>query len=353
MKALVLAGGSGTRLRPFSYSIPKQLMPVANRPVLLHCLESIRETGVVDVGVIVGQGAAAIEAAIGDGSALDLRITYIHQDLPRGLAHCVTISRDFLGDDDFLMYLGDNVLVGGIDEVADRFRANRPAAQLLVTKVTNPSDYGIAEVDADSRVLRLAEKPGEPRSDLALVGVYLFTPEIHEAVRAIRPSARGEYEITDAIQWLVEHDRPVYADVFPGYWRDTGQIDDLLDCNRALLGSLTRRVEGDVDAASTLVGEVVVESGARVVDSTVIGPSVVGAGTVVQRCAVGPYASVGRECRLADTAIENSILLDHASIHQVRGITSSVIGSSAVVTAAEAETHQLVIGDHTRVEVAA
>ena len=353
MKALVLSGGAGTRLRPFSYSMPKQLIPVASRPVLLHCLESIREIGVTDVGVIVGSRAEEIRSVVGDGADLGLRVTYIHQDAPRGLADCVRIAHDFLGDEDFVMYLGDNVLVGGITEFADEFRATRPDAQLIVTKVPDPSEYGVAELDADSNVLRLIEKPQEPRSDLALIGVYFFTSAIHEAVKAIGPSRRGEYEITDAIQWMVERRGRVRARVFSGYWKDTGRIEDVLDCNRALLEVVTPRLDGEIDSSSTLVGPVVVEAGARIVSSTVFGPAIIGAGTTVRDSHVGPHTSVGRSCSISDASIESSIVLDGVSIRQVRGIHDSLIGRSAEVCSAPKRGHLLIIGDHTRVEFVA
>ncbi|MFE6856422.1 sugar phosphate nucleotidyltransferase, partial [Streptomyces sp. NPDC057674] len=225
MKALVLSGGSGTRLRPFSYSMPKQLIPIINKPVLEHVLDNVRALGIVDVGVIVGDRGPQIAAAIGDGSRLGLDITYIPQDAPRGLAHTVAVARDFLGDDDFLMYLGDNMLPDGIEEIAADFAAERPAAQLLVHKVADPRAFGVAELGPDGTVERLVEKPAVPRSDLALIGVYFFTPAIHEAVAAIEPSARGELEITDAVQWLVERGAAVRASRYEGYWKDTGRVE--------------------------------------------------------------------------------------------------------------------------------
>jgi glucose-1-phosphate thymidylyltransferase len=353
MKALVLAGGTGTRLRPFSYSMPKQLIPVAGKPVLLWCLENIKAAGVTDVGVIVGSGAAEIEAAVGSGAELGLNITYIPQDAPRGLAHCVRIAAGFLGDDDFVMYLGDNVVADGIAGFAEEFRASRPAAQLVVAKVADPSSYGIAELDPDGQVVRLVEKPREPRSDLAVIGVYFFTAAVHEAVRSIGPSGRGEYEITDAIQWLVDAGHDVRVRELSGYWKDTGQIEEVLDCNRVLLDSARGRLDGDVDDASTIVGEVVVEAGARVIASTVIGPAIVGAGTVLAASQVGPHVAVGRHCLLAGTSVEDSIVLDDVCVRQVRGIRGSLIGRSAQVhTTPPGDGHRLLIGDHATVRVA-
>ncbi|MGV9921501.1 glucose-1-phosphate thymidylyltransferase [Streptomyces cellulosae] len=354
MKALVLSGGAGTRLRPFSYSMPKQLIPIVNKPVLEHVLDDIRDLGVKEIGVIVGDRAAQIAAVIGDGSRLGVRVTYIPQDAPRGLAHTVAIARDFLGDDDFVMYLGDNMLHDGITAIAEEFAVGRPAAQIVVHPVPDPRQFGVAELAADGSVVRLVEKPQEPRSDLALIGVYFFTPAIHAAVAAIEPSARGELEITDAIQLLVEQGATVKASQYHGYWADTGRVDDVLECNRKLLDGLTRRVEGEVDSASELVGAVVVEAGARVVGSRIEGPAVIGVGSLVEDSHIGPHTSIGRDCVLRSTRLEYSITLDGATVTEVRGLHGSLIGRSASVgPAAGAGQHRLVVGDHTRVEVAA
>ncbi|WP_326653166.1 glucose-1-phosphate thymidylyltransferase [Streptomyces sp. NBC_01750] len=355
MKALVLAGGSGTRLRPFSYSMPKQLIPIANTPVLVHVLQGVRDLGVAEVGVIVGDRGPEIEAVLGDGSRFGLRITYIPQDAPRGLAHTVSIARGFLGDDDFVMYLGDNMLPDGVAGIAEEFTTHRPAAQVVVHKVTDPRSFGVAELGPDGEVLRLVEKPQEPRSDMALIGVYFFTPAIHKAVEAIEPSARGELEITDAIQWLVSSGADVRASRYDGYWKDTGKVEDVLECNRHLLDGLSRRVDGHVDAGSVLVGQVVVEFGARILRSRVEGPVIIGAGTVVEGSHVGPYTSIGRDCLVTDSRLESSIALDEASVTGVRGLRYSLIGRAASVgtTGRGADHHCLVVGDHTRVEVAA
>jgi glucose-1-phosphate thymidylyltransferase len=354
MKALVLAGGSGTRLRPFSYSMPKQLIPIANKPVLVHCLESLAAIGVQEVGVIVGDRSAEIQASIGDGAELGLRITYIQQDQPRGLAHCVRIARPFLGDDDFVMYLGDNMLVGGIGALADEFHRVRPVVQVAVTKVEDPREYGVAEVAADGRVTALVEKPQFPRTDLAVIGVYFFTPEIHSAVRRIEPSARGELEITDAIALLVSEDRPVYAGRFEGYWKDTGRVDDVLDCNRELLGAVERRIDGDVDSASEIIGDVVIEPGARVVRSRIVGPAMIAAGSVVEDSDLGPDITVGRDCVLRGAGVSQSIVLDGVKVYRVRGIHQSIIGRGARVYAVPRDTRQrLVLGDHTEMGIAA
>ncbi|MGP4052518.1 glucose-1-phosphate thymidylyltransferase [Streptomyces sp. 2A115] len=355
MKALVLSGGAGTRLRPFSYSMPKQLIPIMNKPVLVYALENIVELGVTDIAVIVGDWAPAIEEALGDGSSLGARITYIQQDKPLGLAHCVELARPFLGDDDFVMYLGDNMLPQGIGEIAEEFRVQRPAAQVVVCKVPDPRAFGVAELDADGAVTALVEKPQQPRSDLALIGVYFFTSAIHESVAAIEPSARGELEITDAIQWLVTQGADVRAGEYDGYWKDTGQADDVLECNRRLLGELATRIDGDVDGTSELIGPVVIEPGARVVRSRIVGPVIIGAGTLVEDSRIGPDASIGSDCVLRATQLADSIVMAGASITQVPGLHGSLIGRSARVGPSDhAEAHhRLMVGDHTRVEVAA
>jgi glucose-1-phosphate thymidylyltransferase len=354
VKALVLAGGSGTRLRPFSYSMPKQLIPVANTPVLLHCLKALQEADIEQVGMIVGSNGDEIRAVVGDGAKLGLEITYLTQDRPLGLAHCVTIARDFLGDDDFVMFLGGNLLVGGIQELTEQFRAERPTAQIVVTPVEDPREHGVAEVDGHGNVIRLVEKPLEPHSELAMIGVYFFTPEIHDAVASIQPSWRNEYEITDAVDLLVQRGRKVTARLFGGYWKDTGCIQDVLECNQVLLEKLTPRLDGDVDAYSELSGPVVVEPGARIIRSRIIGPAIIAAGSVIENSYVGPYTSLGRDCRLELAGVECSIVLDGARLDHVRGIRDSIIGRNAEVrTTGTRAQHRLVVGDHSLMELMA
>jgi glucose-1-phosphate thymidylyltransferase len=279
MKALVLAGGSGSRLRPITHTSAKQLLPVANKPVLFYGLEAIRDAGISDVGIVVGDTAAAIEAAVGDGRAFGLDVTYIRQDAPRGLAHAVLITRDFLGDDDFVMYLGDNFIVGGISPLVDEFRSGRPDAQIMLTTVPDPRQFGVAELDDAGEVVGLEEKPPHPKSDLALVGVYIFTPDVHEAVRHLAPSGRGELEITEAMQWLIDNGHKVRSTTISGYWKDTGNVADMLEVNRMVLEGVEARQQGVVDAASEFIGRVVIESGARVSRSRIVGPAIIGAGT--------------------------------------------------------------------------
>ncbi|HTU04194.1 MAG TPA: glucose-1-phosphate thymidylyltransferase, partial [Trebonia sp.] len=272
MRALVLSGGTGTRLRPITHTSAKQLLPVANKPVLFYGLEAIAEAGITDVGLVVGDTAEAIEAAVGDGSAFGIRTTYIRQEAPLGLAHAVLVARDFLGDDDFVMYLGDNFIVGGISALVDEFSAARPDAQIMLTRVADPRDFGVAELNAGGQVVGLEEKPQRPKSDLALVGVYMFTPAVHEAVRKLTPSWRGELEITEAIQWLIDNGNDVRSTTITGYWKDTGNVTDMLEVNRLVLEAVEQRLDGTIGRDCEIIGRVVVEAGAQVSGSRIVGP---------------------------------------------------------------------------------
>ncbi|MEU5595396.1 glucose-1-phosphate thymidylyltransferase [Streptomyces sp. NPDC020298] len=353
MKALVLSGGAGTRLRPITHTSAKQLVPVANKPVLFYGLESIAAAGITEVGMIVGDTAAEIEEAVGDGSKFGLEVTYIPQERPLGLAHAVLIAREFLGDDDFVMYLGDNFIVGGIRDLVEGFGASRPDAQILLTRVPDPRSFGVAELDPAGQVTGLEEKPEHPKSDLALVGVYLFTPVIHEAVRAIKPSWRGELEITHAIQHLIDVHADVRSTVIEGYWKDTGNVGDMLEVNRIVLESMERRIDGDVDELSETVGNVVVEEGARIANSRIVGPAVIGKGTLVADSYVGPFTSIAENCRITDSELEFSIVLRDSSIDGVGRIESSLIGRHTEVTPAAGlpSAHRLVLGDHSKVQI--
>jgi glucose-1-phosphate thymidylyltransferase len=353
VKALVLSGGSGTRLRPITHTSAKQLVPVANKPVLFYGLEAIADVGITDVGIIVGDTAPAIEAAVGDGAQFGLNVTYIRQDAPRGLAHAVLVARDFLGDDDFVMYLGDNFIVGGINGLVEEFAADRPDAQIMLQQVSDPRSFGVAELDSSGRVKNLEEKPKQPKSDLALVGVYLFTPVIHEAVASLKPSWRGELEITEAIQWLLDSGRTVNSSTITGYWKDTGNVTDMLEVNRLVLESLEEDLAGEVDDASEVIGRVVVEAGARVTNSRIVGPVIIGAGSKVDGAYIGPFTAIDKDCSIIDSEIEYSIVLSNASIEGVGRIEASLIGHYAQVTPAPRvpRAHRLVLGDHSKVQI--
>lgn len=334
--------------------MPKQLVPVANKPVLFHGLEALRAAGVTEAGIIVNPGSEVC-SAVGDGSDFGLGITYIQQAQPRGLAHCVLIAGEFLGDDDFAMYLGDNLFAEGIGAAAAAFRSARPAAQLVLMKVSDPSAYGIAEVDSAGQVTRLEEKPFRPRSELAVTGVYFFSAAIHAAVRAIRPSWRNELEITDAVQWLVEQGADVRAHVYTGYWKDTGNVRDLLDCNRALLDLVSPGIRGSVDAISQIGTSVALEPGVTVTASRIDGPVVIGGGTKIVNSYIGPYTAIGAGCLVENAGIEDSILLDRACVRDVRDVKGSLIGRAAEVSrgSVEVRAHRLIVGDDSRVEVPA
>jgi glucose-1-phosphate thymidylyltransferase len=353
VKALVLAGGAGTRLRPITHTSAKQLVPVANKPVLFYGLEAIAAAGIRELGLVVGDTQAEIESAVGDGSAFGLEVTYLRQEAPLGLAHGVLIAREFLGDEDFVMYLGDNFIVGGINGLVDRFARERPAAQIMLTRVGDPRQFGVAELDPGGRVVGLEEKPAQPKSDLALVGVYLFSPAVHAAVAELKPSWRGELEITDAIQWLIEAGLRVESSVISGYWKDTGNVTDMLEVNRLVLESVEPSVRGQVDELSQLVGRVVVEKGAVVERSRIVGPVIIGQGARIRDSYVGPFTSIGAGCALTRSEIEYSIVLPRASIAGVGRIESSLIGHDVEVTSAPntPKAHRLVLGDHSKVQI--
>lgn len=354
MRALVLAGGAGTRLRPITYTSAKQLVPVAGKPILFYGLEQIAAAGITDVGIVVGDTQAEIEAAVGDGSAFGLQVTYLRQEAPLGLAHAVLTAEAFLDGDDFVMFLGDNLIEGGIEELVAAFEAERPAAQLLLKRVRDPERFGVAVLDADGAVERLVEKPADPPSDLALVGVYLFTPAILDAARAIEPSWRGELEITDAIQRLVDAGEPVRASEVTGWWLDTGKKDELLDANRIVLGGVERQVDGELDADSEVVGAVVLAPGASLVRSTVRGPAVIGAGTQLVDAYVGPFTSIGADCRLERCELEHSVVMDGCSVTDVPRLEGSLLGRGVTIerTGRRPAAHRLLLGDHSHLELA-
>ncbi len=331
MKGLVLSGGTGSRLRPLTYTSAKQLIPVANRPVLFYVLDDFARAGIEEVGVIVApETGDEVREAVGDGSEFGLEVTYLEQTEPKGLAHAVLTAADFLGSDPFLMYLGDNLLQHGISELVREFEREGPSAIVLLSRVPEPQHFGVAELDGD-RIVRLVEKPKDPPSDLALVGVYLFDSSIVDAARRIEPSWRGELEITDAIQVLIDDGRDVRSHVVRGYWKDLGKVEDLLEGNHLILDGLPGRVDGDVDEASRLQGRVTLEAGAKVVRSRIVGPAVVGAGAQIVDAYVGPYTSIGEDCRVEGSEVENSILLSGAQIVGVGRVTESLLGREAEV----------------------
>jgi len=346
LKGLVLSGGAGTRLRPITHTSAKQLVPVANKPVLFYGLESLRDAGVRDVGIVVGDTHAEIEAAVGDGSRFGLAVTYIRQEAPLGLAHAVLTAEEYLGDAPFVMYLGDNLLRDGIRDLVAEFRDNDADAMILLQRVPNPQSYGVAELSA-GRVVRLVEKPAQPKSDLALVGVYMFTPAILAAAKAIRPSARGELEITDAIQYLIDQGLRVDPSVVTGWWKDTGKLEDMLEANRLILDVLEPRIDGTL-VGSTLEGRVVVEAGARLVNSSVRGPAIIGAGALIEDAYVGPYSAISSGVVIRRAEVEHSIFLEESRVEDIDArIESSLVGRGVVIARSDAKprAYRFMVGD--------
>ncbi|MBE0475712.1 MAG: glucose-1-phosphate thymidylyltransferase [Coriobacteriia bacterium] len=354
MKALVLAGGKGTRLRPITFTRAKQLVPVANKPILFYAIEAIRDAGIREIGVIVGDTADEVSEALGDGSRWGCEVTYIPQEAPLGLAHAVLISEEFMGGEPFVMYLGDNLIKDGIRPFVREFEANDCDAQILLAHVPNASQFGVAELAEDGSVLRLVEKPADPPSDLALVGVYLFNPHVFDAVKAIGPSVRGELEITDAIQWLVDNRLVVRPHVIEGWWKDTGKLEDMLEANRIMLDTIETDIEGEIDASSQVHGRVRFGAGSRLVNSTVRGPAVIGEGCEIVDAYIGPYTSVHDGCAVLGSEIEHSIMMPGARVeHAGARISDSLMGCNAVVrrTDGRPAAFHLMLGDNSEVEI--
>ncbi len=354
MKGLILSGGKGTRLRPITYTSAKQLVPVANKPVLFRVIETIRDAGIIDIGIIVGDTAAEVQAAVGDGSRWGVKITYIQQDAPLGLAHAVKIAHPFLGDDRFVMFLGDNCIQGGISGLIQQFQSSDYNAQIVLKEVPNPRSYGVAELNPDGSILRLVEKPKEPKSNLALVGIYMFDKHIWAAIDSIKPSWRGELEITDAIQALVDSGKGVFPYVHRGWWIDTGKKDDMLEANRLVLEELAEQQDGTVDANSRIIGKVIIEAGAEVVNSTIRGPAIIGEGTRIVNSYIGPFTSIYHHCTIENSEIEHSIVLEDCHINDLPGrLCDSLIGRSVVVSRStlRPSAYRLVLGDHSHVDV--
>jgi glucose-1-phosphate thymidylyltransferase len=355
LKGLILSGGAGTRLRPITHTSAKQLVPVANKPVLFYGIEALVDAGVEEIGIIIApETGEEIRAAAGDGSQFGAKITYIVQDKPAGLAHAVLTAEEFLGDSPFVMYLGDNLLRDGLRSLVATFRADEPHALILLTPVDEPEHYGVAELDDDEHIVRLIEKPKDPPSNLALVGVYLFTPAIFEAARALEPSWRGELEITEAIQALIDNGHRVQSEVVRGWWKDTGQLADMLEANRLVLEELVTRIDGEVDERSKVEGRVVIEPGATVTDSVVRGPVVIGAGARVEGAYIGPYTSIGENVRVCRSEVENSIVLSGSVVEDLNTrLEASLLGKDVKLTRSDGmpKTLRLLVGDKSEIEL--
>ena len=336
-----------------TYTSAKQLVPVANKPVLFYAIEAIVAAGIEEIGIVVGDTKAEIRAAVGDGARFGARVTYIEQDAPRGLAHAVKIAQDFLGESSFVMYLGDNLIAGGIESLVEEYRTGGCNAEILLAEVPNPEQFGVAELTG-GKVVRLVEKPKEPQSNLALVGVYMFDSHIFESVHRIRPSARGELEITDAIQDLIDRGLAVHPHIVRGWWKDTGKLDDMLEANRIVLEAMTVKNGGELGSGSRIEGRVEVGAGVTIVDSLVRGPVVIGDGARLEHAFVGPYTSIGERCVLERCEIENSIVLADSEIKDIPlRIDGSLIGRNVriVKTDFKPKAYRFMLGDNSEVGI--
>jgi glucose-1-phosphate thymidylyltransferase len=355
MKAIILSGGKGTRLKPLTNTLAKQLIPVANKPILYYVMEQITQAGINDVGIIISpETGESIKTVIGDGSQWNAKVAYIVQSIPGGLAHAVKTAQDFLGDSSFLMFLGDNLIQGGISGFVDEFKANSPEALILLKRVTNPQAFGVAELDEEGNAIRLVEKPKEPKSDLALVGVYLFTPEIHESITRIKPSWRNELEITDAIQDLLNRKKVVRSHILNGWWLDTGKKDDLLEANRVVLDDLIKRdIKGEIDSKSQVVGRVEIQKNAKIEASVIRGPVSIGEGCLIRNSFVGPFTSIAANTTVDNSSIEHSVILENCLVYKIERLSDCVIGRNSNVKKKESgfNTIRLFIGDDTNVEL--
>ncbi|HEY8766075.1 MAG TPA: glucose-1-phosphate thymidylyltransferase [Dehalococcoidia bacterium] len=353
LKGLVLSGGKGSRLRPFTYTNAKQLVPLANKPVIFYTIEQLVESGITDIGIVVGDTGEQVKAAVGDGAQFGCRITYIQQDAPLGIAHGVSIAREFLGDSRFVLYLGDNFLMGGIQSYVERFAANNCASQILLHPVANPEAFGIAEM-ADGRVTRIVEKPKEPKSNLAVVGIYMFGPAVHDVIAHLTPSWRNELEITDAIQGLIDGGLRVDAEVLDRYWIDTGKMDDMLNANRMVLRELKPRCDGTIDEKTRVHEPVVIEAGAVVEDSVLRGPLIIGRDTQVIGSYIGPNTAIDARCRVKGCRIEDSMIMEDTRLEDLHWpIVKSMIGRNVELQggASANGSYSLTLGDHSRIEM--
>jgi glucose-1-phosphate thymidylyltransferase len=354
MKGLILSGGKGSRLYPLTYTKAKQLIPVANKPVLFRVIEAIRDAGIDEIGIVIGKTGPEIREAVGRGGRWGVKITYIEQDQPLGLAHAVKVAADFLGDDRFVMFLGDNVIQGGISSLIAEFAHSQWNSQIVLTRVEHPEQYGVAELNADGSIYRLIEKPKEPPSDLALVGIYMFDHNVMEAVNNIKPSWRGELEITDAIQWLVDNGCAVHPYIHRGWWIDTGAPDDMLRANDLVLEELVPTIEGFVDRDSDVDRRVTVEKGAEIINSVVRGPAIIGENCRIVNSYVGPFTSIYHQVTIENSEIEHSMVLEQSTIRDISGrIQDSLIGRQVNITRSpiKPKSHKLTLGDYSQVGI--
>ena len=350
MKALILSGGSGTRLRPLTYSQQKQLIPVANKPVLFYAIEDVIEAGAQEIGIILGPNKDQVIDVV-KSRDWDARIEFIYQGVPKGLAHTILVAEKFL-DDDFVMYLGDNILKDGIIRHEERFKKLKSDASVLLTKVEEPQRFGVADLNQDGSIRRLVEKPKVPPSNYALVGVYFFKPVIIDACKAIKPSWRDELEITDAIQWLIEKGYKVDASFVEGWWKDTGKPEDIFEANRLILDDIQTRNDGQI-VDSRVMGRVIIETNTKIERSVIKGPCIIGNDSVISDSYIGPYTSVGYGCRICGTEIEDSILMDESRIVNAGKIVESLIGRNVRIQEGVAlpKGSRLIVGDNSEISL--
>ena len=353
MKGIILSGGYGERLRPLTFSQQKQLIPVANKPVLFYAIEDLLRAGISEIGIVVGPNKEQVEKAVGKGR-WDASIEFIYQDEPKGLAHAVIVSEDFLDGEPFVMYLGDNILKEGISQHVGEFNESNYDASILLCHVPNPEMFGVAELGKNGEIVKLIEKPKVPPSDLALVGIYMFKPPIFQAIHSIEPSWRDELEITDSIQWLVENGYEVKSAIVNGWWKDTGKPEDILEANRLVLDEIESSIEGDVDGRTTIRGRVRIEKGSRIEGQCMIkGPVLIGEGCLIQDSYIGPYTSIGNGCQIVGTEIEDSVVMEGTTLLSVGRIVDSLIGRGVNAKASSElpNGHRLVLGDYSQVEL--
>ncbi|MEW6097354.1 MAG: glucose-1-phosphate thymidylyltransferase [bacterium] len=354
MKGLILSGGAGTRLRPITHTSAKQLVPVANKPVLFYGIEALKEAKITEIGIIVGDTKNEIKAACQDGSKWGVKITYIEQEAPLGLAHAVKISQDFLKNEPFIMYLGDNIVKDGVVQFVEEFKANSPNALILLAKVDHPEQFGVAELDKDGKVKKLVEKPKEPKSNLALVGVYLFDSNIFKAVNAIKPSWRNELEITDAIQYLIDQKFEVHPHIIKGWWKDTGKLEDMLEANRIVLEDIQTKIEGFIDNNSKIDGKVVIDKDVQIINSTIRGPVIIGQGTKIINSYIGPFTSINENVNVKNSEIEHSIILENTSILDIGvRIEDTLVGKDVEITKSKhrPKAYRFMLGDGSKVGI--
>ncbi|MCJ7511269.1 MAG: glucose-1-phosphate thymidylyltransferase [Dehalococcoidia bacterium] len=352
LKGLILGGGKGERLRPFTYTGAKQLVPIANKPVLFYAIEDLVSCGITDIGIVVGDMRAQLEKAVGDGDRFGARVTYIQQEAPLGIAHAVKIAADFLAGHPFVLYLGDTLVLGGVATFVQHFRSDSSNCRLLLCRVENPQSFGVAEM-VDGRVARVVEKPRQPASDLAVIGVYMFDGHVFEAVEQLQPSARGELEITDTIQYLIDKGLAVHAQELDRYWMDTGKMDDILQANAVVLDALPARQEGSIDSASQVQGRVIVERGAQVTNSILDGPLIIGEESHIADSQIGPHTSIYHHCQVKGSRIANSVVMEYTLIEDVGYcIQDSLIGRYVELRGeggVDDRRYALTLGDHSQI----